>query len=146
DPSCADRLRPLKRNLPSYAFLAIVDGDGAVVCASRPDLGSLTAGHPTWVRDALDAEGFSVGRYATAPGLASGFVPFFLPVQANADGRRGILVAALDLAWLANHLVELKTLDARLQHDSVLSVADRDGVILARNPRHVDFVGKRFPP
>jgi signal transduction histidine kinase/ActR/RegA family two-component response regulator len=146
DPSCADRLRAIKRNLPSYAFLALVDGDGAVVCASTPDLGPVTAGHPAWVRDALDAEGFRVGRYATVPGMASGFLPFFLPVEVSASGRRGILVAALDLAWLANHLVELKTLDARLPHDSVLSVADRDGVILARNPRHAEFVGKRFPP
>src|SRR6185437_12024891 len=115
-------------------------------CASTPDLGPVTAGHPAWVRDALDAEGFGVGRYATAPGMTSGFLPFFLPVEVSGSGRRGILIAALDLSWLANHLVELKTLDARLAHDSVLSVADRDGVILARNPRHADFVGKRFPP
>jgi signal transduction histidine kinase/ActR/RegA family two-component response regulator len=146
DPRCADRLRAIKRNLPSYAFLALVGSDGAVVCASTPDLGTVTAGHPAWVLDALDAEAFGAGRYSTAPGLASGFVPFFLPVPAKADGRRGVLVAALDLSWLANHLVELKTLDARLPHDSVLSVADRDGVILARNPRHEDFVGKQFPP
>ncbi len=78
--------------------------------------------------------------------MTSGFVPFFLPVGPAANGQRGVLVAALDLSWLAAHLLELKTLDARLSHDSVLSVADRDGVVLARNPRNADFVGKRFPP
>ena len=28
----------------------------------------------------------------------------------------------------------------------MLTVADRDGVILARSPQHTEFVGKRFPP
>ena len=146
DRRCGERLFAIKRNLPSYAFLALIDGDSGVVCASTPNLAPTAAGRPDWVRDALQAGGFGVGRFATAPGMASGFVPFFLPVGTSANSRRGVLVAALDLSWLANHLVELKTLDARLPHDSVLTVADRDGVILARNVRQADFVGKRFPP
>ncbi len=146
DPRCADRLLAIKRNLPTYAFLAVLDGSGGLVCASTPDLSAAAAGRPDWVRDALGADGFRAGRFARAPGVPGGFVPFFLPVGAEASGRRGVLVAALDLSWLATHLLELKTIDGRLQHDSVLSVADRDGVILARNPRNRDFVGQRFPP
>ena len=145
DRNCGPRLLAIKRNLPTYAFLAVIDGNGDLVCASTPDLAPAAAAPPDWVLDALRADRFGVGRYSTAAGLEGAFVPFFLPVEGE-NGQRGVLVAALDLPWLACHLLELKTVDARLPHDSVLSVADRDGVILARNPRNDDFVGKRFPP
>ena len=38
--------------------------DGRVVCASRVALGQDDA---TWIKDAIGARDFAVGRYATAP-------------------------------------------------------------------------------
>ena len=58
----------------------------------------------------------------------------------------GVLVAGLDLGHLSEHLSRLRQTGSPFLAGSVLTVADRDGVILARSPQHAEFVGKRFPP
>jgi signal transduction histidine kinase/CheY-like chemotaxis protein len=144
-PACGERLASVGRDLPMFAFVALVDQAGMVVCASRPGLHEAGDGTPGWVRDAMAATEFSAGRYAAASGLGIGFLPFALPMTAADPAQRRILVTGLDLGWLSQHLQEIRQSGSRFLAGSVLSVADRDGYILARSPQHVAFVGKRFP-
>jgi hypothetical protein len=78
--SCDERLVSIQQDLPMFAFLAVVDARGNVLCASRPGLRASEGGTPVWLQDAIAAADFSVGRYATSPALDSGFLPFALPV------------------------------------------------------------------
>jgi signal transduction histidine kinase/CheY-like chemotaxis protein len=139
-PTCSERLRATQRSLPMYAFVALLDADGRVVCSSQPIPQSAAGDQLQWVRDAMAATGFAAGRFATAPGIGSGFLPFALPVG------RGVLVAGLDLERLSDHFSRLRQTGSPFLAGSALTVADRDGVILARSPQHAEFVGKRFPP
>ena len=139
------RLAGIKRDLPMFAFLALIDADGSVVCASRSGLYQSDGGTPGWVRDALAATGFSAGRYATAPVSMIGFLPFALPLPGPDPAHQRTLVTGLDLGWLAQHLNQVRQTGSRFLANSVLSVADRDGTILARSPGHSAFVGKRLP-
>ena len=64
-------------------------------------------------------------------------LPIALRIDAGAGPR--MLVTAIDLDWLGARLRERD-----LAAGSAVSVADRDGVILAREPDAEDFVGKRL--
>jgi signal transduction histidine kinase/CheY-like chemotaxis protein len=145
-PTCDERLRATQRSLPIYAFVALLDGDGKVVCSSQPISEPAAGDQPRWIQDALAATGFAAGRFATAPGISSGFLPFALPLAVLVPDGRGVLVAGLDLERLSEHFSQLRQIGSRFLADSALTVADRDGVILARSPQHAEFVGTRFPP
>jgi signal transduction histidine kinase/CheY-like chemotaxis protein len=145
-PACGERLRATRLSVPMFAFVALLDTDGNLICASEPALGSTGGDRPQWVRDAIAATGFSAGRFATLAGVSDGFLPFALPLAAVHADRGGVLVAALDLGHLSEHLSGLRQTGSRFLAGSVLTVADRDGVILARSPQHAEFVGQRFPP
>jgi signal transduction histidine kinase/CheY-like chemotaxis protein len=144
--SCDERLVSIQRDLPMFAFVAVVDAGGNVLCASRPGLRASGGETPAWLQEAIAASDFSVGRYATSPALDSGFLPFALPLpEADAEHRR-FLVTGLDLSWLAQHLQQVRQTGSRFLAGTVLSLTDRDGTILARAPAHNTNVGKHLPP
>ena len=145
-PACNERLSATQRNLPIYAFVALLDADGRIACTSEPIPQSPAGDQPQWIHDAMTASWFAAGRFATAPGISPGFLPFALPLAALVPARRGALVAGLDLERLSEHFARLRQTGSPFLAGSALTVADRDGVILARSPQHEEFVGKRFPP
>jgi signal transduction histidine kinase/ActR/RegA family two-component response regulator len=142
---CADRLVAIQRTQPMFLFLALIDADGRIECASKSDLRPNDRTLPAWVQDAIDASGFAAGRYATAPGFRGGFLPFALPLTDADPAHRRVLVTGLDLGWLSQHLHQLRQTGSQFLAGSVLSIADRDGYILARSSDHAAFVGKPFP-
>jgi signal transduction histidine kinase/ActR/RegA family two-component response regulator len=143
---CDERLRTTQRSLPIFDFVALLNADGKSVCASGPVIQSGEGDPPQWVRDALLVGGFAAGRFATASGTGAAFLPFALPLSTLYPARNGVLVAGLDLRRLAEHLAQLRKTGSPFLAGSVLTVADRDGVILARSPQHTEFAGKRLPP
>ena len=144
-PACADQLAAVQRRLPSYAFFAVLDGKGGLVCGSKPGLVADSSPAPSWLAAAMAAEHFVTGHFTEAPGVDAPFLPFFLPLSGARGERRGTIVAGLDLRWLASHLDDLETTDSRLLRGSMITVTDRDGVTLATDPGHASFVGKRVP-
>ena len=144
-PACEDRLIDIQRGQPTFLFLAVIDTGGRIVCASKSDLQPADGTTPAWVTDAVAATGFAAGRYAAAPGLLDGFLPFVLPSTDTDPASRRILVTGLDLGWLSQHLHQLGQTGSQFLAGSVLSIADRDGYILARSAQHATFVGKQFP-
>ncbi len=144
-PACGERLRATQRSVPMFAFIALLDAGGNLICASEPALGLAEVDRSQWVRDAMAATGFAAGRFATLTGVSGSFLPFALPLTAVYPDGSGVLVAGLDLEHLSEHLSGLRQTGSRFLAGSVLTVADRDGVILARSPQHAQFVGQRFP-
>ena len=138
-PTCGERLRATQHSVPMFAFVALLDADGNLICASEPALGLAEVDRPQWVRDAIAATGFAAGRFATLAGVSGGFLPFALPLAAVYPDRSGVLVAGLDLGHLSEHLSGLRQTGSRFLAGSVLTVADRDGVILARSPQHAEL-------
>ena len=87
-PTCGERLRATQRTVPMFAFVALLDADGNLICASEPALRLTDGDRPQWVRDAIAATGFAAGRFATTPGVSDGFLPFALPLDRCLSGSR----------------------------------------------------------
>ncbi|MFZ4407445.1 MAG: ATP-binding protein [Paracraurococcus sp.] len=141
-PGCGRQLARLRQHAPGYAFIALVDANGRIACASDPDLAQRDAA-ARWVEAARTATAFGAGRYTATTG---GVLPFYLPVENGSEAGGGTLVAALELGWLEQALQRMKRQGSAFVASSVLSLADADGVILARDQRHEEFVGRSFPP
>jgi signal transduction histidine kinase/CheY-like chemotaxis protein len=143
---CNHRLSALRQYAFGYAFIALLDDTGQVRCASDPALLGM-AEPPTWAAEARAARNFTAGHFTRLPHVPGGVLPFFLPATTGQDdGAEAVLVAALDLDWLARSLAGLKQSSAALLTNGVLTIADANGAILARDQRHEEFVGARFPP
>ncbi|MBK1658809.1 hybrid sensor histidine kinase/response regulator [Paracraurococcus ruber] len=144
-PGCDGYLAHLRRHAPGYAFIALVDGTGRIACASARGLREQEAGAP-WVAAARAADRFTAGRFTRIAAVPDGVLPFYLPVEQGGAAMGGTLVAALELSWLEHALQRMKRVGSPLLASGVLTLADADGVILARDIRHADFVGRSFPP
>ncbi len=152
---CSSRLTSLQRNTPSFAFLAYVDAAGQIRCASDPavigqqsdliGLRDIPASIPS-PAGPVEATPFTAGGFTRSGRYPGGFVPFYLPIQATEPPVGGTLVGALDLNWLEQHLHQLKRAGSPFLTSGVLTVADANGTVLARDVRHAEFVGQQFPP
>ena len=133
-PTCSLLLDDLRRGAPDYTALAVIQGDGRVVCSSAagpsPPEAAAALAQPF-----LTVQGFTIGRYATIDGFARAVLPFAIPFKSR-EGTSAILVAGLDLAAIQ---AVLATLHQPIGSDLV--VADRDGTVLARAPDRLDAGG-----
>jgi two-component sensor histidine kinase len=92
-----------------------------------PEQGSLIIG-------VYQNDGQNVGSAVAA------LLPFMMPLR-DADGRSiGSIVAYLDLGWL-----EARVKERTLGTGSSLTIADRDSIIIAREPFPEHFIGTRIP-
>jgi signal transduction histidine kinase/CheY-like chemotaxis protein len=141
---CAEGLAGLRRHAPEFLFVALLDATGQIRCTSEPALLNAEA-DASWARNARQAQTFTAGRFARSALHPGGFLPFHMPLSAG-ELPGGTLVAALDLAWLERHLRSLKRTGSPFLASGVLTISDADGVVLARDARHSEFVGRQFPP
>lgn len=138
---CDTFLSTLKRKLPQFLSLGVLDGSGRPVCRSGPDRSPASFADRAYFIDAMAApETLVVADYTENP---AGGVPT-LPISrafTAADGTvAGVATAALDLAWFGNMIRE-----RQLPPNGSITIADRNGVIIAREPLPERFVGTRIP-
>ena len=141
DPrTCTAYLKTLLGKVPGAFLLAVADADGVIACNTLgSEAGSYAVTERRYFREAK-RDGFGVGEYVV--GKVTGKPTFqFAHAIRSPEGRfDGIVLASVDLAWLA----------ARLEHAGMpaganLTVADRNGTILVRLPDHARWVGKAVP-
>ena len=127
---CAAFMSRVSVGLPQLRGFVLRDGDGAVRCAS--------GGAPTDAEFGAEpiAEGaLETGLYFRRGPDAAASLPLTLGL-----GPRGSLTTWLDLDWLQE-----RVRDRELTPGGALTIADRDGVIVAREPFPERFVGTRIP-
>ena len=122
--------------LPQLSGFAVAGPDGRPDLRDRRDRRRVELKAQPWFAEAFDRRGFAVGTYTTGPGSP------YLPVAISTEeAPPRVLVTAIDLAWLGARLRE-----RNLAAGSVLTVADRDGTLLAREPEPERFVGRPIAP
>lgn len=134
---CEVYLHRLQGYLPQLSLISVADPGGAVRCTTG-NLDDEQRLQGDDLRLALADQLFAVGKYMeTSEGAA-------LQLGARIEGgdgeTSGFVVAALSLSYLGELLRQRE-----FPAGSALTIADRNGTILAREPFPEDFVGSRIP-
>jgi two-component sensor histidine kinase len=124
-------------NLSSMAFMNI---DGSVRCTSLPNAQGFNFSDKSYFRDALASSGGVIGEYTIGRMTGKPVLPIALAARDKNGEATGVLVGAVDLAWL-----DAKLKERGLPSDGSLTVSDRKGIILAREPFPERFVGTKIP-
>jgi two-component sensor histidine kinase len=136
---CNDYLEEIDARLPHLLGFAVADADGRVRCSAGMTFGPEGVAGAPWFDAALGEREFVVGEFS-GPRADE---PSYLPIAMRTDGEGPVrvVVTGLDLAWLGARLRE-----RNLARGSALAVADRNGMIIAREPDPERFVGKEIAP
>ena len=138
--ACGAYLADVQMQSPSIATLTVIDMEGRVRC--RPDMlspGQSLADRP-YFKDAVATGHFVVGEYTVSRLSPYAGLPMAAPIRNEAGDVIGVLAAGLDLRWLEERL---KGRD--FTRGGALTIADRNGVIIAREPYPEQFIGTRIP-
>ncbi len=144
-PNCSPYLKAIQQKVPYLLSFVAIDLSGHVRCrpSGTPDLKHYFS-DPLYFHRALSTKGFIVGEFT--PHFEEGglpphpVLPLALPIWDDKGDVVGVLAAALDLEWL-----DQKVKERALAADGSLTIADRNGIILAREPYPERFVGKLLP-
>ncbi|MDR7124276.1 HWE histidine kinase domain-containing protein [Pseudotabrizicola sp. 4114] len=140
DSDCAAFLANVVVALPQLLDLTLIDASGHVWCSSSAPPHRVYLGDRSYFSDALAQNGRVVGEF-TEMRVAQGIgLPIAIPAGAGSGLNGGVAVAMLDLTWLAERLKERAIKDL-----GSLTVADRNGRILTREPFPERFVGTVIP-
>jgi signal transduction histidine kinase/ActR/RegA family two-component response regulator len=146
-PACDERLTALRNSLTRYRFLALLaPAGGGVLCASAGTPEGLDPGRDHWLGALAAAPDVTIGKLVSAPGQGGRYLPVAVPLPGASPGTEPrVLLAAMDLDWLAKHLQSVKLDQAAAIAGASLIIADGDGTILARVPDAGDWNGPKLP-
>lgn len=137
---CSSYLNAIREALPYIVTVMVLDLAGDLRCADFNDGRTANYADRDYFKETIASGELVIGPYTAGrlnPQIKA--LPFAFPIRV--DGRiTGVVVAVLKLDHL-DAIVRQWSLPA----GGGLTIADRDGVILARNPFPERFVGMRIP-
>jgi PAS domain S-box-containing protein len=138
---CSPFLGRLETRVPHIDSIAVIDDRGRLRCASEVKQAGLTFGDRTYFQAAMAGPGFVVGEYIINRFDQRPVLPLALPIFDDTGKTLGVVSATLDLAWLSAEL-----LARGIPPGGAMTIADRNGTILARQPEPDRFVGRKIAP
>ena len=137
---CNSVLSEIAGEVQSIATISMVDTNGIVLCSSLPERNGTSIADRSYFQEALGSDGFVIGGYTRGRVSDADVLPVAKAVRRG--GRlRGVLVGGLRLGWLQARIQERGTLS-----DGFISIADRNGVVVARTPPLPGIVGTKISP
>ncbi len=126
---------------PRYLTASVFDRQGDPLCHAPDAPHAINiAGRPYFTRT-LGENSFQVGGFMPGPGTRQRSLHFAAPLRNEAGQPVGVILLALSVDWLVAELQSVA-----LPPGSASTIADRDGVILARSVDAERFVGTMLPP
>jgi two-component sensor histidine kinase len=138
--ACGAYLADVRRQSPQLSVISVIDRDGFVQCRSEAGIAGARLDDRPYFRQALETGGFVVGEYTVSRLSGRQGLTLATAIKADDGSTIGALAAGLDLDWLAARLRERD-----LAGGNALTIADRNGVIIAREPFPERFIGTRIP-
>lgn len=139
-PECDSYLIDLKSELPQVTAIAVLDLQGNLRCSSAVHTPSDRHEQTSFFHDVLSSGAFAVGEYTVGRYSGKALLPLGLPIKDREGRNTGVVATGIDLDWLGARLR-----DRSFSENRALVIADRKGVILAREPFSARFVGTRIP-
>jgi two-component sensor histidine kinase len=134
-PGCGAYLDDIREQLPYLTALAVTDLQGRMLCG--PDL-TIDVSDRRYFAEAVRTSTLVIGEYLVGRYSRKPILPLALRVGGTASQQ--IVIAALDLSWLGTKLRE-----RGLPAGGSITVADRNGTIIAREPLPERFIGTKIP-
>ncbi|KPL53078.1 hypothetical protein ABB55_13340 [Prosthecomicrobium hirschii] len=137
--NCSTFLAEVSENLVSIRSMMVIGADRSLHCQTRRT-GEIEAIDPQFLSEVVAGPGFRIGRFTRfGPEPYDAGLPVALSVSLQSGETVGV-VATVEI----RHLVELAS-RWTLAQEGALTLADADGVILARSPYPERFIGTRVP-
>lgn len=137
--ACQHYLARVRAKLPVLTSIVIVAPDGEPRCFSEGSVPAVNLSDRYYFREALSTHQFAVGDYTLSRLSGRRLVPVALPAMTG-DHVDFVVGAGVNLEWLGRQLRE-----RGLAYGSAVTVADRNGIIIAREPDPEKFIGTGFP-
>ena len=139
--TCSIFLKAMVKTAEPLSSISVADEKGNIVCSSFEPAKNVNIADRQYFTEATNSHDVVVGTYILGRSDNQPILPVAI-ARTRLDGTRtGVVVGAIDLNWLAKHIDER----GYAQGGSV-TIADRNGTILARQPLAQQFMGKSIPP
>lgn len=135
---CSDYVRLVDDKLDMVENITVLDAAGQLQCTSKPSTVTDFSDR-SYFHEAVEKQDLVVGTYIIDRITKRAALPLSLPVTEGGSIKR-VIVAFVDLEWLGAWVREREFFGG-----NALTIADRNGVILAREPYPERFVGTRIP-
>jgi len=137
---CSALAAQLLRDRTLYVNFGMVDAKGVPVCSGLPLTRQFATTDRAWFQRAVRTRQFAIGDYQISRLTDKAVLPFGYPLFDTTGQLQGGLYASVDLGWV-NRLAAA----AQLPQNSVLTLTDGNGTILAHHPDPQHWVGKAAP-
>jgi diguanylate cyclase (GGDEF)-like protein len=137
---CSEYLAKLLEQSPGiYHSMGIYDAADVLVCSALPWEGKIVSADRSYVRLARTTGKFSIGEYQIGRVTKQQGINFGYPLRDAAGKITGVAFVAVNLDNL-NRMATATPLPAR----GILTVVDRDGLVLARAPASGPRIGQKL--
>ncbi len=137
---CRGLLSNLLMDWPRYDDADLTYTDGTPFCARGSSSRTDIADRP-WFRQALQTGGFVIGDYETTRRYGAPTLHLAKPFKNHLGTTSGVAYVALNLKWLGEQLEHVE-----LPLNSVVSLSDRNGIVLASYPDNSRLIGQKQRP
>ena len=134
--ACDDYLQNVIKHVDSIADIVVTDREGHTRCGTV----HVDIADRDYLQTALSQDRFTIGGYITGRTSGRPRLPLTMPLHDDAGQIVGAVITSLDVDWLGQQVK-----GRALAPGNALTIADRNGVILAREPYSGRFVGTRIP-
>ncbi|WP_188311817.1 sensor histidine kinase [Salinarimonas soli] len=139
-PGCKAYLASVQADTPSISSVAVIARDGQLRCRPGVDPQPMSVADRPYFKAAMQTGRLVVGDYTESRITGRANIPIAVPIQAADGNTIGIVAASLDLDWLG---AKLRGRD--FTNGGALTIADRNGRIIAREPYPGRFIGTQIP-
>jgi signal transduction histidine kinase len=138
--ACNAYLAAMQQRFPAFITFLVSDLNGQSFCDTNSDHRPITIAARAYFANILTTGTFTVGEFSSGLSTGRNALQFALPFYGD-DGRMGgVIVAGLNLDWLADYIARKGAPEG-----AALAITDRNGTYLARYPHNDRFVGTKMP-
>ena len=117
----------MQQRFPAFITFLVSDLNGKAFCDTNSDHRPVSIAARAYFANILKTGAFTVGEFSSGLSTGRNVLQFALPFYGD-DGRMGgVIVAGLDLDWLADYIAR-----KGVPEGAALAITDRNGTYLAR--------------
>lgn len=138
--SCNNTFENILKGQRRYANIFTMDLKGNVDCSGVPLESPLNGADRRYFKNALSSQDFSVGEYSIGRITKKSVLVLGYPILNSQEKPIGVIAGSLDLDWIASITPSI----GNLPEGTSTLLLDSNGVILARQPKDEDWIGKNI--